>query len=169
MANKEVSQTVQASQLVPESPESKVTVPFNPFMQLTIPELVALTSRYTKAWKVAHAVDIAVAQTEFTCSVEEACFFADLKSTANGIIDRETISSMGDRLASLVRGIGTASREITLNLIKSDFDSLKPELRNDVGRRIRDIVSREYESATATRLMTILYEHLGVREKDWMR
>jgi len=151
------------------SQPTAVTVPFNPFTKLSIPEIVALTSRYNKAWKTARAVDIALAQTEFNCSVEEACFFADLKSTAVGIIDRETVSTMGDKLAQLVRGIGTASKEITLNLIKSDFETVKPELRNDVGRRIRDNVSKEYESATAAKLLSILYEHLGVREKDWMR
>ena len=144
-------------------------VPFNPFTKLAIGELVALTGRYTKAWRVAHSVDVALAMAEFNCSVDEACFYADLKSTAVGIIDRETISSVGDHLAGLVRGIGTTSKEISLNLIKADFDTLKPELQNEVGKRIRDVTNKTYESATASKLLNILYAHLGVQEKNWMR
>lgn len=144
-------------------------VPFNPFNKLAIEELVALTGRYTKAWRVAHSVDIALAMAEFSCTADEACFYADLKSTANGIIDREVISTQGDHLAGLVRGIGTAQKEISLNLIKSDFDALKPELQNEVGKRIRDITNKTYESATASKLLGILYAHLGVQEKNWMR
>jgi len=145
------------------------TVPFNPFLKLSIQELVALTGRYTKQWRVAHSVDVALAMAEFSCTADEACFYADLKSTANGIIDRETITEVGDNLAGLVRGIGTANKEISLNLIKTDYDALKPELRNEVGKRVRDITNKTYESATAAKLLGILYAHLGVQEKDWMR
>jgi hypothetical protein len=144
-------------------------VPFNPFTKLAITELVALTGRYTKTWRVAHSVDVALAMAEFNCSPDEACFYADLKSTANSIIDRETISTVGDHLAGLVRGIGTAAKEISLNLIKADFDALKPELQNEVGKRIRDVTNKTYESATASKLLSILYAHLGVQEKNWMR
>jgi len=144
-------------------------VPFNPFVKLQNSEVVALTSRYTKAWRSAHAVDIMLAQTEYGCSADEACFFAELKSDAIAIIDRETIGTVGDSIAGLVRGIGTAQREISLGLIKSEYDALKPELRNEVGKRVRDVTNKTYESATAAKLLSILYEHLNVREKDWMR
>lgn len=171
MSTQTIAVNGQQQQKVPaiqEAPEVKAPA-FNPFERLSINELVALTGRYTKAWRVAHSVDVALAMAEFNCSADEACFYADLKSTANGIIDRETVTMVGDSLAGLVAGIGTARKEISLNLIKTDFDALKPELRNEVGKRIRDITNKTYESATASKLLSILYQTLGVREKDWMR
>lgn len=157
----------------PEQQESAVTnnvaehlgIPFNPFSKLSVNELVALTGRYTKAWRNGHSVDVALAQVEFNCSTEEACFYADLKSTASAIIDRETISTVGDSIAGLVRGIGTAQKDVSLGLIKADYDALKPELQNEVGKRVRDITNKTYESSTATKLLGILYAHLSVRER----
>ena len=155
-------------QEAPPSVESMPS-PFNPFTQLSINELVALTGRYTKQWRAAHSVDTALAMTEFGCSADEACFYADLKATAVSIIDRETITSVGDNIAGLVRGIGTAQRAVSLGLIKADYQAAKPELQNEIGKRVRDITNKTYESATAAKLLGILYTELGVREKDWMR
>ncbi len=157
------------SKQLTEQVATKLGVTFNPFDKLSVVELVALTGRYTKAWRNAHSVDVALAQVEFSCSTEEACFYADLKSTASAIIDRDTISTVGDSIAGLVRGIGTAQKDVSLGLIKADYDTLKPELQNEVGKRVRDITNKTYESATASKLLQILYTHLGVREKDWMR
>ena len=167
-----MSQQLEQSKQSTQSTSANSTMPkaaFNPFNHLSITEIVALTGRYTKQWRTAHSVDVALAMAEFECTADEACFFADLKSTATAIIDRETISTVGDHLAGLVRGIGTASKDISLNLIKVDFDALKPELRNEVGKRIRDITYKTYEAATASKILSILYAHLGVQEKNWMR
>jgi hypothetical protein len=159
---------VETAENSTQQPEA-VKVAFNPFTVLSVTEIVALAGTYTKAWKSAHIVDTSLAMSEFGCSEEEACFYADLKGKAAGIIDRDTVRTIGDKIAGLVRGIGTPSREISLNLIKMDYESVKVELRAEVGKRVRESVLDVYETATGDRLLQILYTHLGVREKDWMR
>lgn len=144
--------------------------PFNPFAVLTVEELMALAGSYNKQWRQAHTLDIALAMTEHGCNENEAIFYASLKADAQSIMDRAAVNDTVDSITGLLRGVAfPKQRDVSLALIEGHYTGLKTELRKSAGIRIRDFAHKEWEQVTADSIMTPVYKHLGIMEKDWMR
>jgi len=150
--------------------EQASPVPFNPFTVLDGAELTALASSYNKQWRQAHALTIAMAMSEFQCSENEAIFYASLKADASSIIDRDSVNDTVSSITGLLRGVAFPKQsDVSLAMIEGHYSELKTELRKTAGIRIRDFAHKEWEQATADAIMSKVYKHLGIAEKDWMR
>jgi hypothetical protein len=144
-------------------------VPFNPFMFLSAEEIAECASKFNKQWKGSKSAAIALAVQEFGINDMEACFYVDLKSTATAKIDAKVVTTIAELLINLVPGTTTAAKEISFNLIKMNYEALKPELKTPVGIKVRDWAGTKYESGTAAEVLKPIYNHLGITEKAWMR
>lgn len=165
-----MSETKQKTEQPTEQPQTAVVVPFNPFQHLSAEAIAALANRYNKQWRGAHAVDIALAMTEFGCSENEAMFYADLKASAESILDAAEVTKAADYISNLLSGVAfPSSAEVTLGLIQTRYEALKPALRKTCGTRVRDKAHSKYQSETAKAILSKVYAILGVTEKDWMR
>jgi len=144
--------------------------PFNPFTALDGAELTALASSYNKQWRQVHALTIAMAMSEFNCSENEAIFYASLKVDAASIIDRDSVNDTVSSITGLLRGVAFPKQsEVSLAMIEGHYSELKTGLRKTAGIRIRDFAHKEWEQTTADNIMSKVYKHLGIAEKDWMR
>ena len=166
MANeKHANVTEQATPAATQKAEA-----FNPFTKLSPEQLTALAGSFNKQWRAAHSLDIALAQTEFQISENDATFFAWLKSEAESVLDRNTVTDAVKYISSMLDGVAFPnSTEVTLALIAGRYDGLKPELKKTVGIRVRDYAHSKWAQSTASAVLTKVYEKLGVKETDWMR
>jgi len=143
---------------------------FNPFEKLSAEQVTALAGNFNKQWRAAHSLDVALAMTEYSISENDATFFAWLKSEAEAIIDRNTVSDTVKYITSMLNGVAFPnSCDVSLGLIEQRYGSLKVELRKTVGIRVRDYATGKWQSDTAKAIMEKVYNHLKVTEKDWMR
>ena len=143
---------------------------FNPFLTLTEPELAALVSSFPKAFRDAQALPIALAQTEYKCTENDAIFVAWLKDEATKIMDRDAVNGAVAYITNLLAGVAYPdSAEVTLELIATSYNGLKVNLRKGAGIRIRDKANDKWAMATSTTILSAVYKRLGVKEADWMR
>lgn len=143
---------------------------FNPFTKLSPEQITALAGSFNKQWRAAHSMDIAIAQTEFTISENDATFFAWLKSEADSVLDRNMVTDAVKFITSMLDGVAFAnSTAVSLGLIEGRYNNLKVELRKTVGIRVRDFAHSKWAQVTATAILDKVYEKLTITEKDWMR
>lgn len=162
----------QNAQNIPAAIEQPVEAKpqFNPFNALSAAEITALAGNFNKQWRSAHALDIALAQTEYQCTENDATFYAWLKSEAVSILDRNAVGDAVKYITNLLNGVAFPnSADVTLGLIEQSYNGIKVELRRTVGIRVRDFATGKWESNTAQAILSKVYAKLGVKEKDWMR
>jgi hypothetical protein len=152
--------------------ETKVSVDaqetFNPFLKLTAEEIAAIAPN--KAFRDTNAVAIALAQTEFGISENDATFFAWLKSRAEKVIDARDENDAVTFIFNFREGVAfEKSRKATLALISERYNNLKVSLRKPVGIKVRDKINDEYRGQTAQVILDHIYSALNVVETDWMR
>lgn len=144
--------------------------PFNPFLTLNSEELTALVSSFNKQWKASNALNIALAQTEHSCSENDAIFVAWLKSEASSVLDRNAVTDSVKFISNMLPGVAfTQSETVTLGLIEGSYSALKVELRKTVGIRVRDYALGKWTQSSAQAILEKVYKHLKISEKDWMR
>lgn len=159
-----------AQQVATTNEGAATPVPFNPFTHLTAEEVTSLAGSFNKQWRDTHALTMAMAQTEHKCSEIESLFFAWLKAEATAIVDRNNVSSAVSYITNLLQGVAfPASSEVTLGLIETRYAELKASLRKAAGIRIRDYAAGQWQSETASAILSKVYAKLGVSEKEWMR
>lgn len=147
-----------------------MAVTFNPFDKLTAEQLTALAGSFNKQWRDAHGMDIALAQTEFSISENDATFYAWLKSEAESVLDRNTITSAVKYISNMLEGVAfPKSSAVSLGLIETKYNEVKVNLRKTIGIRVRDYATGKWQSTTAQGILDKVYEKLGITEKDWMR
>jgi hypothetical protein len=78
---------------------------FNPFEKLTAEQLTALAGSFNKQWRDAHGMAIALAQTEFGISENDATFYAWLQSEAESVLDRNTVASAVKYIGNMLEGV----------------------------------------------------------------
>ena len=150
--------------------EASKPQPFNPFERLSAEHITALAGSFNKQWRDAHAMDIALAQTEFTISENDAIFFAWLKSEADSVLDRNTVTNAAKYISSMLEGVAfPKSTDVSLGLIETKYSEVKVSLRKTIGIRVRDYATGRWQSTTAQGILDKVYAKLGITEKDWMR
>lgn len=144
---------------------------FNPFQYLSAEQLAALTGSFTKQWKESkdRVLYMTEAQSEFGASEAESLCYAWIKSEAESICDRNAVNEAVAAITSLLPAVARAKNDVPLDLIATEYETLKASLRKTVGVRVRDFAMGEYDSASAQKLMDKVYAKLEVSEKDWMR
>ena len=148
---------------------STQVVPFNPFAVLNIEQVTAILSKFPKAWKDAHTIELSNAQTEHKCSDAEAIILVWLQSEAQSILNRKQVASIADQIEPLVASVGGTQSAMALDLIATMYNSIDLALRPEVGIRVRDRIQKSMVSAIAETKLKILYEYLKITEKVWMR
>ena len=145
-------------------------VAFNPFTTLSADQISALAGSFNKQWRDAHALDIALAQTEHGISENEAVFTAWLKAETDSIMDRLAVTSAVGYINNMLQGVAMpSSSEVSLGLIEGRYNELKVSLRKTVGVRVRDYATGKWTAVSSGGILDKVYKHLGITEKDWMR
>jgi len=168
MSNESIAKTAPAKQDAATSNTAAQT--FNPFTALSTDELTALAGSFNKAWRDAHSMDIALAQTEFSISENDATFYAWIKSEAVNVLDRTTANTAAKFISNMLEGVAFPHSSATsLGLIAGKYNDLKVNLRKSVGIKVRDYACGRWANVTANAILEKVYLHLGITEKDWMR
>jgi hypothetical protein len=151
------------------APVTPVTV-FNPFEKLSAEQLTALAGSFNKQWRDAHGMAIALAQTEFQISENDATFYAWLQSEAESVLDRNTVASAVKYIGNMLEGVAfPKSTAVSLGLIETKYNEVKVSLRKTIGIRVRDYATGRWQSVTAQGILDKVYAKLSITEKDWMR
>jgi hypothetical protein len=163
----------QAEKPVPASQKQEpVTVPFNPFIVLSTidvnNELAAMAGRFNKSWKAQRNERIATIAAEYNCSTVEACFAVWLQDDARAILSREKVKETADAIVNILDEVIGKSSALALGQIESKYSDVSVIDRPDVGRKVREQANRMFTSKIASMILDKVYEHLKIKESDWM-
>lgn len=143
--------------------------PFNPFAALTLEQLTELLGKFPKQWRESHTVELSNVQTEYGISDSEAIFLVWLQDEADSRILAKQVYKTAVKIIGLVDSIGGTQSKAALDMIAMAYNELPLSARPECGIKVRDAVKKNMVTAIAEAKLEVLYKHLGVTEKQWMR
>lgn len=127
-----------------------------------------MAGRFTKAFRKQFEERIDEIQTEHSCSTDEACFAVYLQNDARAILTRERVRSASDEILDLLDEVIQKDAALALNSISDIYSNVPKASRVDVGKRVRSGALDTYTMKLANKMLEKVYEHLKVKEKEWM-